>query len=469
MRPGPEEPAGAAGGRPMGAAAAIAALAVLAALALAGRPAGLGLALLELGLVGVAARSVRSWDGWTVAWVAAAAVLAAMPALRAAGWVVALSGIGAAALASLAVAGGAGARQLAAGLAAAPARAPLGPVSVLAPLLPRSVSRAAPALRGGALAAVLLAVFVPLFVSADAAFAQLVEDAVPHLELGDAVDRALLLLAVLAAGGGLLRAAGARPPAARPPSPRLARLEWALPLGTLVALFAAFVALQLTTLFGGHDHVLRTTGLTYAEYAHQGFGQLMAVAALTLAVIAAALHWARRAGAGDERLLRGLLGALCALTLVVLASALKRLGLYEDAYGFTRLRFLAHAQILWLGGLFALVLVAGAFRRAPWLPRAAVALSAAAALTFALADPDRRIAERNVDRHARTGKVDRSYLAGLSADAVPALARLPRPLGGCATARVRWTLARERDGLAGLNRARARARAALAGVPACPG
>src|ERR687893_606155 len=102
----------------------------------------------------------------------------------------------------------------------------------------------------------------------------------------------------------------------------------------------------------------------------------MLAASLTLAVIALA----RR----DSLALRVLLGLLCALTLVVLASALKRLGLYEEAYGFTRLRLLAHGGILWLGGLFMLVLAAGASRRAAWLPRATVALSALTLLGFPL-------------------------------------------------------------------------------------
>jgi hypothetical protein len=206
--------------------------------------------------------------------------------------------------------------------------------------------------------------------------------------------------------------------------------------------------------------VLRTTGLTYAEYAREGFAQLMAAAALTLAVVAGAVRWARREGPGDERLLRALLGVLCALTLVVLASALKRLGLYEEAFGFTRLRLVAHAQILWLGGLFVLVLAAGAAGRAAWLPRGVVALSAVTALAFAVSNPDGRIAERNAERYARTGGIDVEYLADLSPDAAPALAELPPGLAECATRRMRAELARP-DGLAGLNRGRARARAAL--------
>ena len=84
-------------------------------------------------------------------------------------------------------------------------------------------------------------------------------------------------------------------------------------------------------------------------------------------------------GRRDDVLLRALLAALCALCLVVLASALKRLGLYEEAYGSTRLRLLADANILWLGAVLVLVLAALATGRAGWLPRALVLVSARAA------------------------------------------------------------------------------------------
>ena len=171
-----------------------------------------------------------------------------------------------------------------------------------------------------------------------------------------------------AAGGALLYARLAPPrPLARPAKLALGRLEWALPLGALVGLFAAFVAIQFTTLYGGDHHVVNTAGLTYAEYARSGFAQLLAVAALTLAVVAAARHWAR----DDGQLLNVLIAALCLLTLVVLISALKRLALYEDTFGYTRLRLAAHAAILYLGALFVLVFVTRG--RATWLPRAAVA------------------------------------------------------------------------------------------------
>ena len=117
---------------------------------------------------------------------------------------------------------------------------------------------------------------------------------------------------------------------------------------------------------------------------------------------------------------RLLLAPFAPLTLVVLASALTPLGLYMDAYGFTRLRLTAEAVILWLGALFALLLIA---RRRPPLRLAAaatVALTAAAMLAFAIST---RTAGLRRDCNLKCA-VDERVLRDLSADAAPALRRL---------------------------------------------
>jgi hypothetical protein len=399
---------------------ALVAIGAIAAAVLVGRPTGLGVSVVALAVLAIA---VRPRDRWGLVWLTAAVALSAVATVRAAGWVVWPCLVAAAALGSLASAGGAAWWPVAAGV---------GRVARFDRGL-ELVARSAPApsrgpLVGAGLAVVLLAVFVPLFVTADAAFAHILGELVPNLDHPG--GRIAAWIGVTAVGGGLLwagRAGAAQPlPAA---GRRLGRVETLVPLIVLVALFAAFVALQLTTFFAGHDYVLRTAGLTYAEYAREGFAQLVAAAALTLAVIATATRWGHR-----HRLL---LGALCALTLIVLVSAFERLDLYMQAYGFTRARLTAEATILWLGGIFALLLLA----RARWLPRATVALTAAALLAFAVSNPDRRIAEHNLER----AKVDERVLRSLSADAAPALpCRLRKPV--------------EPDGIVSFNLARADAR-----------
>ncbi|MDA0182506.1 DUF4173 domain-containing protein [Solirubrobacter phytolaccae] len=439
---------------PAWAARGVVVVAVAAGALVVGSSLGLGLTLVLLALCVIAARVRRAAavpvadlrtrpeperrDRWTTLWWVLAAGLAVVPSLRAALWVVVPCLLVCVAVASLAASHGRRWGELGAGLAAVWVRVPQG--TYLAALVTARGATFGPAARGAVLAAALLAVFVPLLISADAAFAELLETWAPTLDLP--LPRALVTALFFALGGGLLFVAVAPfRPAPVPVRRTLARAEWTLPLGALVLLLGGFVALQLTILFGGDGYVQRTAGLTYAEYARSGFGQLVVVAALTLAVVGAAARWARDGGT----LLRGLLAALCVLTLIMLVSALHRLQLLEDAYGFTRLRFAAHAILLWLGALFTLVLVA---RGAGWLPRAMLTITVASFLAFALADPDRRIAEWNVDRYERSGKVDGTYLGTLSADAIPALKGMecvpPRPAA---------------DGFGGLNLARSQARA----------
>ena len=83
---------------------------------------------------------------------------------------------------------------------------------------------------------------------------------------------------------GRAPARAVRPRTRAPPG--CACLDWALPTGVLVAVLALFVGVQFVVLFGSDDYVLRTTGLTYAEYARSGFWQLLAVTALALGVLA---------------------------------------------------------------------------------------------------------------------------------------------------------------------------------------
>jgi hypothetical protein len=270
--------------------------------------------------------------------------------------------------------------------------------------------------------AVVVLVFGLLFVSADAIVASWVDTVLPDITVDTLVLRAFVAVAV---AGPTLAAAYL---ALNPPNVQILsdgskrsvahRFEWLVPVLLVDTVFAVFVAAQLSVLFGGHDYVQRTTGLTYAEYVHQGFGQLTVATLLTLLVVWAASHWAGDTLA-DRVWLRGSLGLLCALTLVVVGSALYRMHLYQDAYGFTRLRLFVDVFEGWLGLIVVAVVVAGLVRWGVWLPRFALVTGVAGLLGLAVINPDSWIAEHNLDRYADTGRVDWSYLRNLSADAVP--------------------------------------------------
>ncbi|MGW8529398.1 MULTISPECIES: DUF4153 domain-containing protein [Nocardiopsidaceae] len=324
----------------------------------------------------------------------------------------------------------------------------------------------------------LLLVFGLLFSFADAVFAsyiaRLFEGAFSGSTFFDGFSRLFAMLAaVLFTGSAVLAArrrrapgnAPARPAGAGPASPSLPVWVWTIPLGALVALFTAFLGVQAVAMFGGDDHVQRVAGVTYAEYARQGFFQLVVVSLLVLCVIAVAVYVLPSRPAATRTLRNALLGLLCVLTLVILASAMMRLQLYIDAFGLTRLRISAEAWIVWSAGVFGLVIAAGVLntlgRRAAWLPRGTAALAGVALAVFAYGNPDLRIAESHHDLELT--QVDTWYLRDLSADALPALVELEGGDRACALSGIAYRLddAGE-EGLASWNLSRHRGRAQLA-------
>jgi hypothetical protein len=407
--------------------------------------------------------------GWTAATVA----LLGVGTVRAAGWLFLLCLFAAALTGALAVGGGRSLRAM----TVAAAIAPIAALRAL-PWAARglaAIRRRGPDRTGGARVAAtvavsvaLLVVFGALFASADAAFAKVLTRALPDIS-GITVFRWCFVGAVATAvlfGAAFLRAAPPDLSALETPrTTRVRRLEWAVPLGALVLLFAAFVAVQVTVLFAGAQHIIRTDGLTFAAYARSGFWQLLVVTGLTLGVLAGAARWAPRGSRTDRVLIRVLLGALSVLTLVIVASALHRMNLYADTYGLTRLRVVVALCELWLGTAFVMVLIAGIRLTAPWLPRAIVAAGVLGLLGLAAANPDALIAQRNIARLDGTQDLDAVYLRNLSADAVPVLDRLDPAVRPCVLVQLDRELRADPDDWRGWNAGRQRARNILHARP----
>jgi two-component system sensor histidine kinase BaeS len=396
---------------------------VLAALLLPGHDTGLGTLLVLAAMGGAALLARRDRSLFGVISAVAYLLLIATTFVRDAEWIVMLCLLAAAGLLAVTLAGG----RSFVGVIGSGLAIPLAALRGL-PWLGRSLraahgpSSALSVLRTAALSVVLVVVFVALFASADAVFATWTDALLPDLRPIDLIGRPFVLVAC---GGATLAGlyVAINPPAlenvtVKPGKAVTHRWEWLVPVGLVVLVYALFVLAQATAMFGGHAYLRRTTGLTYAEYVHQGFGQLVVVTVLTLAVVAVAV---RKAAAFDRTFLRLALGALAALTLVVVVSALYRLHVYEQAYGFTRLRLLVSFFEGWLGLLVLMVLAAGVVWKAGWLPRAAVLSAAMALLVLAGLNPDAWIAHHNLDRYQETHKIDLAYLSGLSADAAPVI------------------------------------------------
>ncbi len=319
-----------------------------------------------------------------------------------------------------------------------------------------------------------LGVFGTVFASANPVFGSWVDQLVPSLSFNDLVGRLFLAGFVFATTLGAaylaLNPADVELLAVGRPTPLANRFEWLVPVLVVDAVFAAFVAAQARALIGGRDFIEASTGMTYADYVHQGFGQLTLATALTVLVVWVA---SRRAGETpeDRRWLLVSVGLLCALTLLVVASALRGMSVYQDAYGFTTLRLVVDVLEGWLGFVVLSIMVAGAVGMGRWLPRIALVSGAVALIGLAALNPDAWVAERNLDRFDATGALDLRYLQDLSADAAPVIVdRLPADDARCVLQYLRTNELHPEvlDDPRAWNLGRSRAEDALASLPTAP-
>lgn len=194
----------------------------------------------------------------------------------------------------------------------------------------------------------VLLVFGALLGSADERFGQLLARLLTW-NLGDLPSLTLQLGCWLFFLGGFSHAALLARRAAPDLSdlersaPKLGLIELGLPLLSLGLLFCVYLGLQASSFFGRDLEA----GLTYSAAARQGFGQLAAVAALTLALLLLSHTLLRR----ELRLglAYRLISAAVLLPLsLLIVSAYLKLSAYISAYGLSEIRVLGALFLGWV-------------------------------------------------------------------------------------------------------------------------
>lgn len=178
--------------------------------------------------------------------------------------------------------------------------------------------------------------------------------------------------------------------------------------GLLSIPYLLFVVIQIIYLFPGT--MTLPSGYTYAQYAREGFFQLLAVCVINLGIVLICLHLFR-----ESKILKCLLLILSGCTFIMIFSSALRMILYIDTYALTFLRVF----VLWsLAVIFLLMAGVTAFilyKRFPLL-RFCITVVTICYLALSFAHPDYFIARYNLVRDC-----DREYLCGLSADAAPVI------------------------------------------------
>jgi Domain of unknown function (DUF4173) len=258
------------------------------------------------------------------------------------------------------------------------------------------------ALRGGVVALPVVTLFALFLANADPVLATLRDDLADALFRLEFVPRLLFFLGllILALGGAgiALQGAGAAAQTAGPArpagAPGLGDTERLVVLGTVVVLFAAFLLLQASYIFGNVP-VTRGSGVTFAEYARHGFAELTTVATLCTLLL---VILERQAVRGPrERWARAVAVVVVIEVEVLLLSALRRLWLYESAYGFTIARLYAHTYMIGVA-LFLALLVWGLWTGLPpeWLARWAAGITAVTIIALLYWNHEAWIVRQNI-------------------------------------------------------------------------
>ncbi len=278
-------------------------------------------------------------------------------------------------------------------------------------------SRGRQVLMGLVLAAPLLIIFGALFYSADGVFKQVV-GRIDWLQnfvrifswsgFGTIIRFLVWFLLV----GGLLSYFIEEDYAAVPVVPRqrvVPEITVLVVIGLIAALFIFFNITQLSGL------LLETglNGLTYAEYAREGFGQLVLALMLSFAMIWVICHlygqesWPRR--------VRIVTGVFLAQLIPLALSAWYRLNLYQQAYGFTLPRLYAEGAIVVsfaVMALYAAVLLGKL--RYERIVHISVGIVVMAIAILGIIGPSYLVARWNFERLAADKTFDASYMALLA-------------------------------------------------------
>lgn len=173
--------------------------------------------------------------------------------------------------------------------------------------------------------------------------------------------------------------------------------------------YLLFTVVQFRYFFSGTLQV----DFTYAEYARKGFFELLFVTLINLSITVIVLTFVNRATRFIQRATQLMLTILVLASSVMLTSAFLRLGMYEDAYGFTFTRVLVHSFMIFLVVIFTYTLVK------IWVEKLSLfhfyfitSLIYYTAIT--VIDLDKIVVNENMNRYELSGKIDVHYLNNLS-------------------------------------------------------
>jgi len=280
-------------------------------------------------------------------------------------------------------------------------------------------------LMGLVIAVPVLAILIPLLISADAAFDALLQK-LPDWDFGELLTTLVcgfFLVCLLYVRGVALHRNGEAQEKKTARKKGMSALTVNTVLAAVAVVYVAYLISQLSYFFGGFMGLLPAE-YTMAEYARRGFFEMAWICAINLSIMTLAVGLVKKEAKAplSTRLFCLFIGIV---TLLLVATASAKMFLYIDSYGLTRLRVLTEVIMIWLGITTAVVTVWLFMPKLPYMKAVLLCALVIGAAVF-WADVDTVTARYNVNAYL-SGKmetVDVWYLSTLGDGAVPYLQKL---------------------------------------------
>lgn len=175
-------------------------------------------------------------------------------------------------------------------------------------------------------------------------------------------------------------------------------------------IYGLYVFIQVKYLFLSSGNL--PEGITYADYAREGFFQLVVITLINLGLIIL-VELFNHTGLFKQRLLESF---TLISTIVMAISAFYRMSLYEQSYGYTTLRLLVFLFLIFLI-IFMTLLTFYIITYRKVLLTALSIFTVFAYISVSWMNLDSYVANANIERFEETNEIDSYYLDSLSLDA----------------------------------------------------
>ncbi len=246
-------------------------------------------------------------------------------------------------------------------------------------------------LLGLAISVPILAIVLPLLISSDAVFSSAMKHAFTFEWNEDVIGVIIMIVVMFMCAYAVWKRLEDRFEALDVPVPdrRIHNPVVAITVSCVMLFFyLIYCAIQIVYLFMGYGTL--PAGYTYAEYAHEGFYQLVFICLINIALVLICRKFSRDSGA-----LKIALTMISGCTFIMIFSAAYRMLLYISVYRFTFLRL----YVLWALLVITLMMIGTVIHIfCPGLPfvKYGVTVLISTWIVFAFMNPDYRIAQYNL-------------------------------------------------------------------------